>query len=73
MVTQSDLKKMENEKKLNIQKTMDYPIEDALKWWELKDTILSQGKKEKSLSPNQVPIFLDKYENRIIKKRLHII
>jgi hypothetical protein len=40
-----------------------------LKWWELKDTILSQWKNHNILMPNQVSILLDKYENRIIKKR----
>lgn len=69
MVDQTNLQKIENEKKLNIQKTIDYPIKGALKWWELKDTILSQWKNQNILVPNQVSILLDKYENRIIKKR----
>ncbi|MFZ2150887.1 MAG: hypothetical protein WAZ12_03805 [Candidatus Absconditicoccaceae bacterium] len=69
MVDQTNLQKIENEKKLNIQKTIDYPIKGALKGGELKDTILSQGKNQNILVPNQVSILLDKYENRIIKKR----
>jgi hypothetical protein len=47
---------------------MDYPISGALRWWELKDTI-SQEKKTNVLASNQIPPFLDKYEDRIRKKR----
>ena len=70
MFYQSDLKKIEDDKKLNIQKTMDHPINEALKWWELKDAIISsQEKWTNVLSPNQISVSLDKYENRIIKKK----
>ncbi len=69
MSDQNSIKKIEDEKKMNIQKTMNNPIKGALKWWELKDTILSHEKKPQLLSPNQISISLDKYENRIIKKR----
>ena len=69
MTEQSNIKKIEDERKLNIQKTMNNPIKNALKWLELKDTILSQWKKQNILQENQVSISLDKHENKIIKKR----
>jgi len=68
MEDKTNLKKIEEDKQLNIKKTMDYPISGALRWWELKDTI-SQEKKTNILAPNQISVSLDKYENRIIKKR----
>lgn len=69
MIEQNSIQKIEDERKMNIQKTMDNPIKVVLKWWELKDTILSQWKKTSVLNKNQISIFLDKYENRVIKKR----
>gem|GEM_PF-4863843 len=48
---------------------MNHPIKDALKGSEIKDTIFSQEKKLNVLSPNQISVTLDKYENRVIKKK----
>lgn len=69
MSDQNNIQKIENEKKINIKKTIDYPINDALKWWELKDAISLQKKNRGFVPVNQITISLDKYENRIIKKR----
>jgi hypothetical protein len=48
---------------------MDHPINEALKWWELKAAILSQGGKQQIAPLNQISISLDKYENKVIRKR----
>ena len=69
MPDKSNIKKIEDEKKLNIQKTMGHPINEALKWWELKAAILSQGGKQQIAPLNQISISLDKYENKVIRKR----
>jgi len=69
MIVQTNLKKIEDNQKSNIQKTMNHPIKDALKGSEIKDTIFSQEKKLNVLSPNQISVTLDKYENRVIKKK----
>lgn len=58
-----------NERKDSIKKTIDHPISWALKWWELKETILSKNEDKEKVWPNQISISMDKYENKIIKKR----
>ncbi|MCF7835009.1 hypothetical protein K9M48_03045 [Candidatus Gracilibacteria bacterium] len=68
MTDKNSIEKIESDRKQNIQKTMDHPINQAIKDDEIKKTI-SSSRKEKNLPENQISLSLDKYENRIIKKR----
>lgn len=72
MEEKNKIEQIWEEKKENIQKTIDHPISGMVKWNEIKKTI-STSKKQENLSENQISLNLDKYENRLIKKRKFFI
>ncbi|MDR0282968.1 MAG: hypothetical protein LBI53_06935 [Candidatus Peribacteria bacterium] len=57
-------------KENELSKAMYNPLEKATKNADLKKTIAShQSSESKKYDPNQISISLDKFENRLIKKR----
>ena len=64
--SQSPVPSKENE----LSKAMYNPLEKATKNADLEKTIAShQSSESKKCDPNQISISLDKFENRLIKKR----
>ncbi len=60
---------MNQNKQQEIQKTIDNPITQSMKPWvhALKSTISKPW--QKKLDPNQITTWLDKWENKLAKKR----
>ncbi len=55
----------------DISKTIVHPIDQATKTADLTKTMTAGKRTTNKLPENQIPIFLDKYENKLIKKRVY--